>query len=217
MINSSGKRHYVLFALVAVTGLAADLATKSYAFHVLDHPTVNQGRVAWVIEGFFGFQTSLNEGALFGMGQGYRWIFVSLAGLAVLGIAGWFAVGQPGKDKMLTVVLAMLLAGILGNMYDRMGLPAWEGPWTWKADVVNPSSGDEHAEGDPIYAVRDFIVFRFGTYQWPNFNIADSLLVCGVGLLLFHAYVLEPRQRQRAAGETAEATEAGSAKIAEGA
>lgn len=209
MTNAAAKRHFVLFAVIAVLGLALDLATKSYAFHALGHPSTNGGKVAWVITDFFGFQTSLNEGALFGMGQGYSWIFIALAVVAILGITSWWALGAPSRDKFLTVVLAMLLAGIVGNMYDRMGLPAWEGDWTWPVDTTNAAAGFEHSAGDRIYAVRDFIVFRFGTYQWPNFNIADSLLVCGVALMFLHAYILEPRQRKRAAADADEETDSG--------
>ncbi|MDA7979027.1 MAG: signal peptidase II [Pirellulales bacterium] len=210
MTQAPAKRHFVLFAVVAVLGLSLDLASKSYAFHKLGHPSVNGGKEAWLIEGFCGFQTSLNEGALFGLGQGYAWAFITLAFVALLGIGSWFALGAPGKDKLLTVVLAMLVAGILGNLYDRMGLPAWEGDWTWPVDTINTRAGIEHAAGDRIYAVRDFILFRFGSYQWPNFNIADSLLVCGVALMFLHAYVLEPRQRKRESGK-ADATEVESA------
>ncbi len=202
MTNTKEKRHYLLFAVIAVLGLATDLATKSYAFAKLGHPLENNGQVSWVIEGFFGFQSSLNEGALFGLGQGYSWLFIVLAFGAIIGISSWFAVGTPGKDKFLTVILAMLIAGIIGNVYDRMGLPAWEGDWTWPVATINERAGIEHDQGERIYAVRDFILFRFGSFTWPNFNIADSLLVCGVSMMLFHAFVLEPRQRKRESGES---------------
>jgi len=39
-----------------------------------------------------------------------------------------------------------------------------------------------------VHAVRDWILVMIGNWPWPNFNIADSLLVCGAGLLLWHAF-----------------------------
>ena len=69
----------------------------------------------------------------------------------------------------------MVTGGILGNLYDRLGL------WSTAADRV--------------HAVRDWILISYGGYDlpvlghsWPNFNIADSLLVCGAGMLFWHAF-----------------------------
>jgi signal peptidase II len=63
------------------------------------------------------------------------------------------------------------MAGIFGNLYDRLGL--------WDASGLAP----EYEHG-----VRDWILFRYQQYTWPNFNIADCLLVCGAGLLMWHAW-----------------------------
>jgi len=49
-------------------------------------------------------------------------------------------------------------------------------------------ANDLHNIGDPIHAVRDWILVMLGSYHWPNFNIADSLLVVGASLLMFHAF-----------------------------
>ena len=56
---------YLLFLSIALLGLVADLASKSWVFSWLGMPG---GRVHWVIPGYFGLETSLNEGALFGIG-----------------------------------------------------------------------------------------------------------------------------------------------------
>jgi lipoprotein signal peptidase len=52
----------------------------------------------------------------------------------------------------------MILAGTLGNLFDR---------------VV-------------FHGVRDFLYFYW--FEWPVFNVADCLLVCGAGLLLLQAF-----------------------------
>ena len=48
--------------------------------------------------------------------------------------------------------------------------------------------------GSPIYAVRDWILLQWNdAWRWPNFNIADSLLVVGAILLLWHAYATKSK------------------------
>jgi signal peptidase II len=42
--------------------------------------------------------------------------------------------------------------------------------------------------GDPVHAVRDWILVMIGSFHWPNFNLADSMLVCGAILLVWHAF-----------------------------
>ena len=80
------------------------------------------------------------------------------------------------------------MAGILGNLYDRVGLPGL------KWNVAN----DLHKIGDPVFAVRDWILVKFGNWPWPNFNIADSLLVCGALLLAWHAFFQKELEGQQA-------------------
>jgi signal peptidase II len=76
------------------------------------------------------------------------------------------------------------MAGVLGNLYDRLGFPGLR--WNEARDL--------HKIGEPVFAVRDWILVMLGTRPWPNFNIADSLLVCGAMLLVWHAlFQKEPK------------------------
>jgi signal peptidase II len=131
------------------------------------------GEPRWIWQGHAGFQLSLNEGALFGMGQGKVWIFAICATAAAIAIPVWLFVFGAARDRGLTVALGCILGGVLGNLYDRLGLP-----------------GLDWAQWDPqrsgtVHAVRDFILIARrwppeGQFDvWPNFNIADALLVCG--------------------------------------
>ena len=113
----------VFFGL-ALGGCALDLATKGWIFQKLGVPGVQQGTPAppiWIIDGIFGFETSLNEGALFGMGQGQAILFAVLSVAAAVGILGWLLFGQVWRDLHLTLALGLVMAGILGNLYDRLG------------------------------------------------------------------------------------------------
>lgn len=152
---------YVLFFTLAIVGCGIDLWSKSAVFAWLGMP--GQNRFYWFVEPYVGFQTSLNEGALFGLGQGYTSVFAVFSVVAALGILYWLFIAKAAHDAILTTALGLITGGIFGNLYDRLGI--------W---------------GQP--AVRDFILFRYNDqYVWPNFNIADALLVCGAILMLWHS------------------------------
>ena len=172
----------LVFIILAVGGCALDLATKSWIFDRLGSPLVQQGLPSppiWLVDGVFGFQTSLNEGALFGIGQGQVGAFTLLSVVAGVGILFWVTFAQAWRDLHLTAALGLVMAGILGNLYDRLGLHAL----TWRGGVRN------HSAGDPVYAVRDWLHFKIDAigFDWPIFNLADSFLVCGAILLIWHA------------------------------
>jgi signal peptidase II len=176
---------YAVFLLLAATGCALDLATKTWIFNELRGP--RESPTWWLWEGVFGFQTSLNEGALFGMGQGRVVLFAGLSIVVVPCVLYWLFVVGAARDLLLTVALGLVTAGILGNLYDRLGLPGlmWRDLW-----IV----GGLHQVGDPVYAVRDWILVMIGNWPWPTFNIADSLLVCGAILLVWHALWYGPEE-----------------------
>lgn len=135
---------------------------------------------SWLIEGVLGIQTSTNAGALFGMGSGYSWLFASFSVVALIGILVWMFWFGGLRDRWLTFSLGMICGGILGNLYDRVGLG------------YLPSYPPEIRTN-----VRDWILFRLEGVPffnpWPNFNIADVCLVCGAIMLFIHAfYYAEP-------------------------
>lgn len=167
---------YVIFFSLAIVGLVADLWSKHWIFAELGMPA--ESPPWWLWEGYAGFETSLNEGALFGLGQGWVNFFAGLSFVALLGILYWLFVAKAAMDGLLTACLGMITAGVLGNLYDRLGLHGL----TWTARLKPDSVGK------PVYAVRDFILVQAGDpgdpWRWPNFNIADSFLVCGAGLLI---------------------------------
>lgn len=172
---------YILFFCIAAAGLIVDLVTKHLAFKHFFDPTSFGQQPRWWIDDIFGLQTSTNPGALFGMGSGYSWVFAILSVVAVTVIVGWLFVFKGAADRWLTFTLALITGGILGNLYDRVGLGAL------------PSYPPEiHTN------VRDWILFRLEGVPffdpWPNFNFADCWLVCGAALLFFHALFLVPEE-----------------------
>jgi signal peptidase II len=171
------RSRHVLFWSLAAIGLAADLWTKHWMF---SQPSLLAGETWWLWPHYAGFQLSLNEGALFGMGQGNVWLFAAFSVAAALAIPTWLFLLGGARDRTLTIVLGCILGGVLGNLYDRIGLPGLE----W--GTFNPARQGEH-----VHAVRDFVLLAWrwdanwaNLIVWPNFNLADSLLVCGAGTLL---------------------------------
>ena len=170
---------WTVFTTLVTLTTAADLITKALAFKNLGMPGISPG---WtVVNNMLWYRTSLNEGALFGLGQGMGWFFISVSVAALIGIlitVSWLRIRN---DAVLLVALACITGGILGNLYDRLGIPSLR----WHAPLSR--------QGEPVFAVRDWIHFRLeGIIDWPIFNLADSFLVLGAGLLLLLSFFPTP-------------------------
>ncbi len=119
----------------------------------------------------FRFYTSFNRGALWGIGQHLTWLFAGLSLIAVGVILYWLFAHAAAKSWFLTACLSLILAGTLGNLYDRLGMHGYL----------------DSSTKEPIYAVRDFLLFQFGSYSWPVFNLADVFLVAGASCLVVYS------------------------------
>lgn len=142
--------------LLAAFGIyMADQATKAWAVKAL---RFGEDRV--IIRGFLQFIYTENPGIAFGQlqdgGSFGRWFFVVLAALAAVAVLYYF-MRTPRNDDRVLGACALLLAGILGNLTDRVRLG---------------------------YVV-DFIVAHAGDYHWPTFNIADASITIGALLLAY--------------------------------
>mgnify|MGYP006292256189 CR=1 FL=1 len=168
---SPSSRAWVMFTAVAAVAAGIDLVTKDALFRSLGMP--GSGPPLTVIDGVLWLETNLNEGALFGMGQGMGTVFAAVSVAALGGILAMMARPATRRDAWLVLALALIVAGVVGNLYDRLGLPGlvWHAP-------------PERA-GTPVRAVRDWIhVVVPGVIDWPIFNLADSWLVIGAAILL---------------------------------
>lgn len=149
------RSRYIVFFAVAVSGCAADLLTKEWIFRWRGYPSP----VWWLWEPYVGIETAINTGALFGVGSGWGRMFAGLSIAAAIAIPVWLFYFRAASSAWLTVALSCVMGGILGNLYDRLGLWVEPGmPEAWNS------------------AVRDWILFRWRheRWTWPNFNIADS-------------------------------------------
>ncbi|HEX8853047.1 MAG TPA: signal peptidase II, partial [Pyrinomonadaceae bacterium] len=141
------------YLLTAFGIYLADQATKAWAVGALRH-----GRVMTVVERFLYFSYAENPGIAFGQlqegGTFGRWLLAALAGLAAVGVGVYF-LRTPRTDDRVLGACALLLAGIVGNLTDRVRLG---------------------------YVV-DFVEVHLGSYQWPTFNVADAAICVGAVLL----------------------------------
>lgn len=114
-----------------------------------------------LIDGFLQLIVRENIGAAFSIMAGKTWLFIAISAIALVVVNGMFVRGKL-QPRLMVAAMACLNAGILGNLYDRL-----------------------FNEG----RVRDFIDVYVGSYHWPTFNVADSLLCIGVGLLMLLSFI----------------------------
>lgn len=164
----------LLFGCLAVIGAAVDLWSKAAVFNWRGLP--GQRDIYWVIEGYFGIETAVNIGAVFGIGAGKGLIFAAISVVALIAILIWLFWFGAAESAWLTFALGCITGGIIGNLYDRLGM------W-WQPDYPEAwSSG-----------VRDWILWQASDqWKWPNFNIADSLLVTGAIMLFVQSVFFPP-------------------------
>jgi signal peptidase II len=108
-----------------------------------------------------------NTGAAFSLFPGALWLFVPVTILALVMIAYFFRTFRD-RGPAIHVVLGTILAGTLGNLVDRLRLG---------------------------YVV-DFISVGLGETRFPTFNVADSAVVVGIGLLVAYLTFADDRRRQ---------------------
>ena len=162
---------WLTYLVVAIGGTSADLWTKQWVFSWRGLP----GELPpwWLVQPYVGIETAVNPGALFGLGAGWGRLFAVLSVIAAVAILLWLGNFQAIRSWWLVIALGAVTGGIFGNLYDRLGL------WNPPAERPDWQSG-----------VRDWILLRYEPYTWPNFNIADSLLVCGAIMLALHSFMM---------------------------
>jgi signal peptidase II len=132
-----------------------DQSSKAWAVRALRF-----GQDKEIVNGFLDFTYTENPGIAFGQlqegGAFGRWFFVVLAIAAAIAVFYYF-IRTPRNDDRVLGACSLLLAGILGNLTDRIRLG---------------------------YVV-DFIVLHAGSYHWPTFNVADASITMGAVLLAY--------------------------------
>lgn len=170
MPEQSRIHRWLLFAGVAAFVVAVDLWTKRAVFEFLEVASEgNPPRVArqverTVIPGCFDLQANYNYGAFSGWFSRHTGVLTGVSIVALIVLAAFFASQfRSGRSPplLLTIAIALVWGGTLGNLHDRATLGAVRDWIKW------------------------YVVLEGRQYVWPNFNIADSCICVGVALWLF--------------------------------
>jgi signal peptidase II len=158
-------RTRLVWLLLILTIFVADRVTKAAVL-----ANIPEGGSITIIPGWFYFTHVQNPGAAFGMfsslPDGWREFFLIAVNFIAMLLVLIYSLRLPLREWLSQLGLHMIFAGAIGNVADRF------------------------LQG----TVTDFILFRHEGWSFPAFNIADSAIVCGVGLLLLD--ILIPRKRK---------------------
>jgi len=157
-VKKNGPYFLMMLALVAL-----DQVTKNVVAR-----TVTLYESVPVIPGFFNITRIHNRGAIFGTFSqtNNKLVFALLtaASIAVLALVVAYFFKTPASDKLMKVSLTLIMAGALGNQFDRL------------------------VRGHVI----DFLDFYVGRAHWPFFNAADSCITIGACLMLVILFRRKP-------------------------
>ena len=111
-----------------------------------------------------------NRGAAFSLFQGGTVVFLIVSVLSI-GMVAYFHRSLRDRSPWLHVVLGIVLGGTLGNFIDRL------------------------RQG----YVTDWLSIGIGDTRWPTFNVADSSVVIGIGILVVYLFLTSPDRREATA------------------
>jgi signal peptidase II len=154
------RRKYWVLLITCFCILLLDQWTK----HVIQQTVPLYHRVE-VIQGFFNLTHVRNSGGAFGIFGGEKSGFGSalfiVVSLLAIGIVIFLFLKARDGEKHLSLSLSLVLSGAIGNLIDRIRL----------GEVV------------------DFLDFYVSSYHWPAFNIADTGICIGIGLMALELLV----------------------------
>jgi signal peptidase II len=205
MTDTANRSYRWLFWTLALLGLCLDQGSKYGVFAWLDKVPMHRAEViadVFYLDADYTFERDpgdswrsplrtissemlpvVNHGALWGIGANLNSVFGVISLLAAIAIIAYSFRASTARDCWLCMALGLILAGTVGNLYDR---------------VV-------------FLGVRDFLHWVY-QYNFPVFNIADSCLVCGAALLLIQAFFTVPKEEKAPAAATQTAAESTAAE-----
>ncbi len=154
------KRKYLIASILAGAIVALDQLTK-----VMVLSRFRLGESYTIIENFFNLTFVKNFGAAFGfLAQShpdFREVFFLVMPPAAMVVIFFLLKGVQNNDRVQILALSSIMGGAIGNYIDRLR----------------------------FRYVVDFLDFHwYNQYSWPAFNIADSAIVIGVGVLMWQMF-----------------------------
>ena len=169
-------RRWKIFAAVGGVLAALDQLTKYWAKTSLPTDFHGRGLPVPVIDGYFEWRLSYNEGSAFGLFKDVAGapVFLTVIALVAVLAIGWMVKQAEDHQTRLVTALGLIVGGAVGNVIDRI------------------------AHG----RVTDFVVWKYHEHEWPVFNVADAALCIGIGLMFLD--VSREQRAERSGGEDGE-------------
>ncbi len=121
-----------------------------------------------VIQNFFHFTYITNDGMAFGINFPFGYFIFTTISILLTAFLFWYLWSVRNHSIIIRLGIGLIIAGAIGNLIDRIFL------------------------GEVI----DFLDFMIGDFHWYVFNLADSYVTVGMGLVLFDSIALE-KKRER--------------------
>lgn len=165
-LNGQFNKHIfatgIKFLWITILFFIVDQYTKQFAVAHLNY------REVFEVMPFFNFTLVYNEGAAFSFlanqGGWQVYFFTIVSSVVSLGLVYWLYTLNAKKEWWLSISLSLILAGALGNLYDRITMGK----------------------------VVDFIDWYYGNYHFPAFNIADAVIFLGAAMMLWDSFFIAP-------------------------
>jgi signal peptidase II len=155
-------------AIVVLVSVIADQVSKAYI-----QQNFFLGESIPVLDGFFNFSYVRNAGAAFGMGANahdlIRKLFFLYVPVAACLWISYLIWKTRNTEKLNCAAFTLIFSGAIGNLIDRFGLGY----------------------------VIDFLDFHVGSYHFPSFNIADSCITVGAGMIILD-FLINDKKRKAA-------------------
>ena len=121
-----------------------------------------------IIQNFFHFTYITNDGMAFGINFPFGYFIFTTISILLTAFLFWYLWSVRNHSIIIRLGIGLIIAGAIGNLIDRILL------------------------GEVI----DFLDFMIGDFHWYVFNLADSYVTVGMGLVLSDSIVLE-KKRER--------------------
>ena len=121
-----------------------------------------------IIQNFFNFTYITNDGMAFGINFPFGYFIFTTVSILLTAFLFWYLWSVRNHSIIIRLGIGLIIAGAIGNLIDRIFL------------------------GEVI----DFLDFMIGDFHWYVFNLADSYVTVGMGLVLFDSIVLEKKREK---------------------
>jgi signal peptidase II len=121
-----------------------------------------------IIQNFFHFTYITNDGMAFGINFPFGYFIFTTVSILLTAFLFWYLWSVRNHSIIIRLGIGLIIAGAIGNLIDRIFL------------------------GEVI----DFLDFMIGDFHWYVFNLADSYVTVGMGLVLFDSIVLEKKREK---------------------